>query len=331
MMVAQRLKRFRTGAAEAPARSPGTIGAGLLDTEAMATLQRLSLITPTVHHGTFAGEHRSRRHGSSPEFADYRRYSPGDDIRRVDWNLYARFDELFVRLSEVTTDLSVHMLIDSSASMNWTNDPDLPTKHRFAVRIAAALGYATLWHFDRIQVTPFGMGADRPLRAVQGRTRIPEMLGYLDRQATGGNASLASRMVSYGHRDPVAGLLIILSDLLGDDPDELGLAFRQLRGRGWHITLLHVLDPAERDPRALFPRQNQTGEPTTLVDLEHGGRIMMNPSTAALDHYRQQFTAWTDVMTDMCRRQGIGLIALETDQSVVEVVRSLFNDHRLLQ
>ena len=126
-MAPRLLTRFRPAPRDRRDLRAVTGNEPLLDQELMASLQRLALSAPRVQRGTFAGEHRSRRRGASPEFADFKSYSPGDDIRRVDWNLYARFDELFVRLSEVTTDLTVHILLDASASMDWRAAAQTPT------------------------------------------------------------------------------------------------------------------------------------------------------------------------------------------------------------
>jgi uncharacterized protein (DUF58 family) len=100
----------------------------LLDERTLARLRRLTLVAGRARTEGLAGEHRSRRRGASPEFADFKRYSQGDDFRRIDWNTYARLDGLFVRLSEDTTELSVHFLLDSSASMDWRGNDDRPTK-----------------------------------------------------------------------------------------------------------------------------------------------------------------------------------------------------------
>ena len=116
----------RATASVDPAES--TAGDLLLDERTLARLRRLSLLAGRARTEGLAGEHRSRRRGASPEFADFKRYSQGDDFRRIDWNTYARLDGLFVRLSEVTTELSVHFLLDSSASMDWRSDGDRPTK-----------------------------------------------------------------------------------------------------------------------------------------------------------------------------------------------------------
>ncbi len=331
MMVPTLLKRFRSDQAPSMRSRLKAPGDALLSSELMASLQRLTLSAPRVQQGTFAGEHRSRRHGSSPEFADYRRYSPGDDIRRVDWNLYARFDELFIRLSEVTTDLSVHLLVDSSSSMDWRSSPDLPTKHRFAQQIAAAFGYAALWHFDRIKITPYAHARDAALRPVQGRTRIPELLTWIDTVQADGFGSLADRLASYGHRDPSPGLLLVLSDLMSDDANQLSTPLRGLRGRGWDVAIIQILDPAEREPARLFPKDSRTGEPTTLIDSELGTKVMMNPGEAAFEHYRSSFGSWLDEIGQMCGRHGVTWIPLETSQPIESVVVSLLNDFGLLQ
>ena len=128
----------------------------LFDEALLARLRRLVLLSGRAVTEGLAGEHRSRRRGASPEFADFKSYSQGDDFRRIDWNTYARLDGLFVRLSEVTTELTVHVLLDASNSMVWRAGDRVPTKFVYARRVAGALGYVALWHFDRVVVAPFG-------------------------------------------------------------------------------------------------------------------------------------------------------------------------------
>src|SRR3954451_7707845 len=140
----------------------------LFSEELLSRLRRLTLISRKSIAEGLAGEHRSRRRGSSPEFADFKSYSQGDDFRRIDWNIYSRLDELFVRLSEVTTEFTVHLLLDASNSMDWSGDPDLPTKFTYARRIAGSLSYVSLWHFDRVVIAPFGQSLGIPFGPSQG-------------------------------------------------------------------------------------------------------------------------------------------------------------------
>src|SRR5690349_4075357 len=141
----------------------------LFDEALIAGLRRLVLLSKHTIAEGLAGEHRSRRRGSSPEFADFKMYSQGDDFRRIDWNLYARLDEVFVRLSEVTTELSVHVLLDCSNSMDWRGGEETPSKFRYARQLAGALCYVSLWHFDRVAITPFGARLGHPFGPSQGR------------------------------------------------------------------------------------------------------------------------------------------------------------------
>src|SRR5215204_2023714 len=158
------ISRGRNGRSASPApfststavRSDGQQGEEIFTEELLARLRRLVLISRRTIAEGLAGEHRSRRRGASPEFADFKSYSQGDDFRRIDWNTYARLDGLFVRLSEVTTEWSVHLLLDASNSMDWKGGGPVPSKFTYARRTAGALAYVSLWHFDRIVIAPFG-------------------------------------------------------------------------------------------------------------------------------------------------------------------------------
>jgi uncharacterized protein (DUF58 family) len=327
-MLAGRLKRFRS---QSDDTGGGANADRLLDAETLAMLQQATLLAPGLVHGTFAGEHRSRRQGSSPEFADYRRYSPGDDIRRVDWNLYARFDELFVRLSDVTTELPVQIVIDSSNSMEWTSSPGFVTKHRYALQIAAAIGYVTLWHFDRARVTAMGGSGSAPARPIQGRAQIAQLLAHLQAMRSGGSDQVASKLLTISQQQAIPGLVLVLSDFLSDTEEGLESALRQIRGSGWDVVFLQIVDPAERDPRQLFPASSRASEPITLVDLESGERIKMTPTDSAMDFYLANLESWQDALGRMARRYAVPLIPIATDQAPADTVRSLIVDHRILQ
>ena len=312
-------------------RAPVTIRGNepLLDQELMLSLQRLALSAPRVQRGTFAGEHRSRRRGSSPEFADFKSYSPGDDIRRVDWNLYARFDELFVRLSEVTTDLTVHLLLDASASMDWRANVQTPTKYRFAQKIAAAIAYVALWHFDRIRISPIARGDEPSFGPAQGRTHVPGLIAYLEECTPGGDRTLTQRLHTYGHRQATPGLLVILSDILTDDVELLIGQCKSLRGRGWDVALIHIVDPAELSPALLFAGEDRS-QPTTLIDSESGEKVMVLPTAASLQRYSNAVDTWLGELHDKCRLHGITYARLATDQPLESAVLRLLNQHGLL-
>jgi uncharacterized protein (DUF58 family) len=275
----------RSAPASGP-RTPDLQDQVVFDEELLARLRRLTLLSNRAISQGLAGEHRSRRRGSSPEFADFKSYSQGDDFRRIDWNIYSRLGELFVRLSEVTTELTVHMLLDASGSMQWTSDPSRLTKFTYARRVSGALGYVGLWHFDRLTITPFGTQLGQPFGPSHGRSNITPMVRYLTDLQAQGETSVAESIERYARARKRPGILIILSDLLSGEPDDMRTALQLLRSRGWQTTVVQIADPAERDPAGAFP-SGPGGQPLTveLIDLENAGRLRVTPTPAALQDY----------------------------------------------
>lgn len=328
-MATRLLGRFRSSSRGLSGPASERAHEPLLDEELMQSLRRLALAAPRVQRGTFAGEHRSRRRGASPEFADFKSYSPGDDIRRVDWNLYARLDELFIRVSEITTDLTVHFLLDASASMDWRSSDATPTKFRFGQKIAAALSYIALWHFDRIRVSPLTSTEFPPFGPVQGRNHVPGLLAYLEDCLPGGERTVSERLNTLATRESTPGLLIILSDLLSDETDLLMTQCKMLRGKGWDIACVHIVDAAELSPESMFAGLDRS-QPTTLIDAESGQRIMILPSDATLGRYDDAVANWLREVEDQCRLHGITYVRLATDSPVDTAVLRLLNERGVL-
>ena len=296
----------------------------VFDEELLARLRRLTLLSSTsLSHG-LAGEHRSQRRGSSPEFADFKSYSQGDDFRRIDWNIYSRLGELFVRLSEVTTELTVHLLLDASGSMDWSGDPERVTKFTYARRVAGSLGYVGLWHFDRLTITPFGTQLGQPYGPSHGRSNITPMLIYLTELDASGSTSFAESLERYARARKRPGILIVLSDLLSGEPEDMRIAFQLLRSRGWQTTVVQIVDPAERDPSLSFPT-GPGAQPLTieLIDLEQAGRLRVTPTQAALDDYGRAIAAWQMDIEAVCESEQIPLITLQTDWPFETVVLGL--------
>ena len=281
----------------------------LLDEQTLTRLRRLSLNAGRARTEGLAGEHRSRRRGSSPEFADFKPYSQGDDFRRIDWNTYARLGGLFVRLSEVTTELPVHILLDSSASMDWGSDPLGPTKFAAARRLTAALACISLWSFDRLTIVPFAEAIGTPFGPVQGRTQVTRALHYLQHLEPMGGTSLAPVIAAYARARKRPGLLLLVSDLLSGEPEDLRLALHDLRGRGWQTAVLHVVDDAEIDPTATMDwlRQDPAGAggpSLELVDRETGEILRMTFEQDVVDRYSSAVTAWLTGLEEAAADEG---------------------------
>src|SRR5215475_12982599 len=152
-----------------------TTSPSLLSPELLAQLERLELVTRKIFHGRMKGERRSKRKGQSVEFADFRSYVPGDDLRFIDWNTYARLDRLFLKMFLEEEDLHFHALVDSSGSMDFGT----PTKLEYAKQLAAALGFIGLVRGDRVRIETLGQSARTPGPIFRGRRSLWRMMDYL--------------------------------------------------------------------------------------------------------------------------------------------------------
>lgn len=322
-----RLPGFASRLAErvAPPSAPAAAREVLFDEVTLGRLRRLTVQAGRVRVAGIVGEHRSRRRGVSPEFADFKSYSQGDDFRRIDWNTYARFDELFVRLSEVTTELDVHLLIDASDSMAWRGDPARPFKFAHARRLAGALGYVALWHFDRVAAVPFGPALGRGFGPAQGRAQVAPLLRALEAMAPLGGTAIADSIDRYLHARRRPGLLVVLSDLLAGEPENLRPTLRDARSRGWQVALIHVLDPAERDPAAGgWAGTDPAGAGALeLHDAETGDRLVLTPGDRVLDRYRAAFDDWRRRIERACDEEQATYALASTEVPFDDVLLGL--------
>ncbi len=272
----------------------------LLDEAFLRRLEKLSLRSRRSFTHGIAGEHPSIRRGTSPEFADYKPYSPGDDFRRVDWNIYARMGEMFVRLSEVNIDLAVHLLIDRSRSMDWGE----PNKFTYAKRAAAALGYLALAGFDRVTVAPFTGVPGRTLGPLQGRSRAAGLFQFLGSlPPEDGETDLARTLRTYVNTSRKPGYLIVFSDLLSTT--SMKDAFSILIERGWQIVILHILSPWEMHP--------SLDSDIELEDVENGERIRIRPTPETFTTYQERFDSWIGEVETYCKRYNITYVRVATD------------------
>jgi uncharacterized protein (DUF58 family) len=326
----ERTRRPRSGRAT-PTREPAAAREILLDEATLARLRRLSLVAGRARTEGLAGEHRSRRRGTSPEFADFKRYSPGDDFRRIDWNTYARLDGLFVRLSEVTTELSVHILLDSSASMDWRGDDARATKFTAARRLAGALAYIALWSFDRVAIVPFAETLDRPFGPVQGRAQVVPTLRYLEQLRPLGGTALAPAIAAYAHGRPRPGLLLLLSDLLSGEPEDLQDVLRDLRARGWQTAVLHLVDDAEiaADAASIWLHGERDGvapSSVELIDRETGETLRMAPDDDLVARYAAAVTAWIEALETACTAEACAYARVSTAWGIDDLTLALLHE-----
>src|SRR3954471_760763 len=189
---------------------PETQTETLLEPQFLARLEQLELVSRKIFLGRMKGERRSKRKGQSVEFADYRNYVVGDDLRFLDWNLYARLDKLFLRLYQEEEDLHVYLLVDNSLSMDFGT----PSKLRFATQVAAALGFVGLVNMDRVVVEAFNDRLSQSLPAQRGRKSLWRLLGFLGKLEPAGPSDLNKSMKSFSMRCSGNGVVILLSDFM---------------------------------------------------------------------------------------------------------------------
>lgn len=296
----------------AAAAEPPPTQARLFDEELLARLRRLVILSRRTVAEGLAGEHRSRRRGSSPEFADFKRYSQGDEFRRIDWNTFARLDSLFIRLSEVTTELDVHILLDASNSMDWRGGGSGFTKFEYARRATGGLSYVALWHFDRIVIAPFGAALAPAFGPSQGRAHLVPMLRYLENLAPLGQTALPTVLDQYIRSRRRPGILVLVSDLLSGEPDQLRDALRTARARGWQAIVVHVLDPAELSPLVVAGAGGRA-EPAELVEVESDEHLRLTPTADVVARYKAALNAWLDAIVAACDAEHADYLRLQTD------------------
>lgn len=286
-------------------------GPPLLDPALLGRLERLQLHTRRRLAGRFVGDHRSRRHGTSLDFADQREYTPGDDVRLIDPHLLARLDLLAIRLYEAEDDLHVRLLVDTSASMDGA-------KLRTAAQLAGALGFVSLIRRDVVTVHTAPPG--RAPRRFVGRNAAGPMLDHLGALTAGGVTDLSPAVGDLLGRSPSAGLTVVCSDLF--TPDWVSV-LRRLPARGSEVLVVHVL--ADDDLRPAI-----VGD-VDLVDAETGERVAVSLDPVALDAYGVLADAWADDVAAQARSTGATYVRVPAGADVGDLLLRAWRDAGVLR
>jgi len=279
----------------------------LFDEPTLRKLNTLTLVANKVRAGAMKGDRRSKKRGVSIEFADYRDYVPGDDLRHLDWNVYARLEKPFIKLFEEEEDLAVHLLVDASKSMDWGGTSGEKNgdhnKFDFARKLTAALGTIALSAGDQITIgflTPTGIGAQYgPARGMHHTLRL---LAYLEKQTAAGQTNLNQSLQTYALAARRPGLTFVLTDLFDPNGYESGLG--RLQSRGHELVLLHLLAPDELDP--------QMAGDLRFVDTESGYTQEVSLDGGTRDLYRARLAAWQDEIRLFCQKREIHYLSLST-------------------
>jgi uncharacterized protein (DUF58 family) len=271
-------------------------------------LEYLAVVARRVFGGGLRADRRSRKVGAGIEFADHRAYTAGDDLRYLDWNVYARLERLLLRLFEEEEDLHVYLLVDTSASMRGDGKLDQ------ALQIAAALAYVGLSNLDRVSVIPLSSDAPQGLRPTRGRSNILPILRFLDGLQARGTTSLVASVEQFVRRAPRSGVAVLISDFY--DLDGYTAALDLLRYRRHEPTAIQIWSAAEADPAVLGDVE--------LVDLESGEARELTIDEDLLAGYRQAHHELTHGVERYCATRGVGYVRADVAVPFEDTVLHLF-------
>ena len=255
------------------------------------------------------GERRSSRRGQSVEFSDFRPYALGDDFRRIDWNAYARLERLFIKLFVAEEDTTLHLLIDTTRSMDWGE----PNKLRYGIQAAGALGYIALVGLDRVTVTTSRGAngyANSYFPSVRGKQFAIKLFSFLQSITPCRDPiDTAGWLSSYASKAASPGVVVLISDLMSEGW-ETGLNL--LRGRGHDVSLVHLLAPDEAEPAI-------SGD-FRLVDSESQAEIEVTADFETLTRYKLHLQGWQETWRQFCRRRSISYIPVQTSLPLEELL-----------
>jgi uncharacterized protein (DUF58 family) len=281
----------------------------LLSPQLLKKLDALSLQAKRAFTGSSKGEKRSTKRGSSVEFADFRPYNMGDDLRRIDWNAYGRFEKLYLKMFLEEEDLDITILIDASLSMNFGN----PSKLQSALQIAGALGYVGLSNYDRVGAATFDQGIRAWFPPTRGRSGIGGLFKFLEKQEASGAADLTASSKRLAMQARRSGIIFVISDFLYPEGYDAGL--KTLAARGYEITVIQLLDRYELEP-------DVRGD-LKLVDAETGTFKEVSVTDTLLRTYKRNLDNYTSGLRTFCLRYGMNYLLVANDTPVETIITRL--------
>ncbi len=275
-------------------------------------LETLALNLKADLRGFFGGKHLVRTYGQTVEFADFREYMLGDDIRRIDWNLYSRFEKFFLRLFTDERQMHVRIFLDCSASMGRAT----PQKGAYAVATAAAIGFLAVRNMDKVSYQLIrGNKAENPFGTIIGQTPFFRAIGELENIVFDGDAEISEAVTGCSDSGSNDGLTVIISDFFTGHDWKKAVDYLCYKRR--QVVLIRVLSPDDIDP-SYNGRLN-------LIDSESGGvadgrNMRMRVTRSRLQAYREAFKDMTEEIETFCRSRGVDFLSVCTDQPVEKML-----------
>ena len=265
--------------------------------------------------GYFGGKHLVNTYGQTVEFADYREYMLGDDIRRIDWNLYSRFEKYFIKLFTDERQMQVQIYIDCSGSMGKVN----PNKGAYAIGVAAAMGYLAIHNMDKVSYHLIrGDKAENPFGTIVGKTAFFRAMKTLDQTEFDGDAGISKAIIGNPNTGTGDGLTIVISDFFSDEDWKKGIDYLVYKKK--QILLMQVFSPDELDPTYTDRINLIDAEATDLADSRNM-KLRINKSMQQA--FREAVIAFYDDIGNFCKKRGAGFMALDCEKPIE---RQLFSE-----
>lgn len=295
----------------------------LLDSQFMARLDQLDLLSRKMLAGKMKGERRSKRRGQSVEFADYRNYVVGDDLRFIDWNIYARLDKLFLKMFLEEEDLSLYVLVDTSLSMDWPRTGDKArevNKLFYAKKLAAALGYIGLVNYNRVNVVALSDNVVAETGGMRGRRRVAQMLDFVSSLQPVGASNFAAACKRFAMANRGKGVCVVVSDFYDKSGFETGL--RYLASGKYDLFAVQILSPTEIEP-------DLQGD-LNLTDIEDADKAEVSITQPLIKRYKANLNAYCLSLKEYVTRRGGTYLFTNTNVPFETVVLNYLRERRLL-
>ena len=293
--------------------------ASLFDSAFLAKLEQLHLLARRMFRGDRRAERKSRQSGASLEFADYREYTPGDELRSIDWHAYGRLERLFVKLHEQEQDMPVTFLVDCSASMSWLpgEKSDALSKFDHARRLCAALAYIALANMDRVNIHFFAENLIAELGVARGKSEFHSVLKFLEASPQpDGPTRLMHSVQRFTQRARRRGLVFLLSDFF--DPCGYEEPLSLLLHSQFEIHAIQVLAPEELSPTAI-------GD-LSLQEIEASATMDITANETLLRRYREEIAKYNETLESFCLRRGIAFALVSTATPFEDIVLRALRD-----
>lgn len=284
-----------------------------LDPKILQQISGIELKARLLVEGLYASRHRSPHYGYSPEFLDHREYSPGDDLRTVDWRTYARTDRLYVKRFRMESNMNVVCLLDVSGSMGYEpQQKGRLKKLEYASYMAASLCYLALRQQDSAGLITFDTGIRHFIPPGQGDRHLFLILNHLEGIQPGNETRLGDTIQRLIPRLPRRGIIVLISDC-HDDPDGVVAGLKNVAARGHELIVFQLLDHDE----VTWPFRNLCN----FKDLETGATVMGDP--LALRHaYLEKLSAFTSAIEHGCNLCGSDYRLIDTSKPIEEMLQS---------